>query len=120
MFETKKYVSLGLSRAFIGAVKIILTALLFLHSSNFALSSPNSDWIKTEFAKFRIISGVEDIGKETKIPLGLEFYLFDGWKIYWRNPGDAGFPPSFIETKSNNLEKIEWRWPAPMLSLIHI
>ena len=114
MFETKKYVSPGLSRAFIGAVKIILTALLFLHSSNFALSSPNSDWIKTDFAKFRIISGVEDIGKETKIPLGLEFYLFDGWKIYWRNPGDAGFPPSFIETKSNNLEKIEWRWPAPM------
>ena len=75
MFETKKYVSPGLSRAFLGAVKIILTALLFLHSSNFALSSPNSDWIKTDFAKFRIISGIKDIGKETKISVEVSVFI---------------------------------------------
>ena len=114
MFETKKSISQRLSGALVGAAKIILTATVFLHSAYFALGSPNSKWVKTDFAKFRIISGVEDIGKKTKIPLGLEFYLLDGWKIYWRNPGDAGFPPSFTETKSDNLKEIEWRWPAPM------
>ena len=114
MFETKKYVSLGPSKAFIAAAKIILTALFFLYPTYFAFSSPESNWVKTDFAKFRIISGIKDIGQETKIPLGLEFYLHEGWKIYWRNPGDAGFPPSFIENKSNNLAEIEWRWPIPM------
>ncbi len=114
MFETKKSISQRLSSVFVGAAKIILTATVFLHSAYFALGSPNSKWVKTDFAKFRIISGVEDIGKKTKIPLGLEFYLLDGWKIYWRNPGDAGFPPSFVETTSDNLKEIEWRWPAPM------
>ena len=114
MFETKKYVSLGPFKAFIAAAKIILTALFFLYPTFFAFGSPESNWVKTDFAKFRIISGIKDIGKETKIPLGLEFYLHEGWKIYWRNPGDAGFPPSFIENKSNNLAEIEWRWPVPM------
>ena len=114
MFETKKYVSLGPSKAFITAAKIILTALFFLYPTFFAFGSPESNWVKTDFAKFRMISGIKDIGKETKIPLGLEFYLHEGWKIYWRNPGDAGFPPSFVENKSNNLAEIEWRWPVPM------
>ena len=82
MLETKKYVSLGPSKAIIGAAKIILTALFFLYPTFFAFCSPESNWVKTDFAKFRIISGIKDIGKETKIPLGLEFYLHDGWKIY--------------------------------------
>ena len=114
MFDTKKYVSLGPSTAFIGAAKIVLTALFFLYPIYFAFGSPESNWVKTDFAKFRLISGIKDIGEETKIPLGLEFYLNEGWKIYWRNPGDAGFPPSFIENESDNLTDVEWRWPVPI------
>ena len=47
------------------------------------------------------------------MPLGLEFELNDGWKIYWRNPGDAGYPPEISFKNSDNLSKIKWFWPAP-------
>ena len=36
-----------------------------------------------------------------------------GWKIYWRTPGDAGFPPLPDWTQSENVESVEMRWPRP-------
>ena len=38
----------------------------------------------------------------------------EGWKTYWRNPGDAGgVPPSFDWSKSENLAGAEVLYPAP-------
>jgi len=36
-----------------------------------------------------------------------------GWKTYWRYPGDAGVPPRFDWSGSENLASAEVRWPAP-------
>ncbi len=41
----------------------------------------------------RLISATNET-KDGKIKLALEFNLKPGWHIYWRNPGDAGFPPT--------------------------
>ena len=73
----------------------------------------NSDWVFTEMANFRLISGISNIGASNKVPLGLEFELRDGWKIYWRNPGDAGYPPEISFSNSENLSELKWYWPAP-------
>ena len=73
----------------------------------------SSDWIKTEIANFRLVSGITNIGSSKFVPLGLEFELKDGWKIYWRNPGDAGYPPEISIEEKRNLSKLEWFWPAP-------
>jgi DsbC/DsbD-like thiol-disulfide interchange protein len=38
----------------------------------------------------------------------------EGWKTYWRNPGDAGgVPPSFDWSKSENLAEAHVLYPAP-------
>ena len=37
----------------------------------------------------------------------------EGWKTYWRNPGDSGVPPSFDWSGSTNLKKAEVLYPAP-------
>jgi len=38
----------------------------------------------------------------------------EGWKTYWRNPGDAGgVPPSFDWSKSENLARATVLYPAP-------
>jgi len=73
----------------------------------------SSGWAVTDIANFRLISGVSNIGPSNKVPLGLEFELKDGWKIYWRNPGDAGYPPEINFENSENLSEIKWFWPAP-------
>lgn len=39
--------------------------------------------------------------------------LPDGWKTYWRAPGEAGIPPRFDWTGSRNLGAVEITWPTP-------
>ncbi len=35
------------------------------------------------------------------------------WKTYWRAPGDAGIPPSFDWSGSENLAGVRFHWPSP-------
>jgi DsbC/DsbD-like thiol-disulfide interchange protein len=44
---------------------------------------------------------------------GLDIRLDDGWKTYWRMPGDAGIPPQFNWSGSTNVKKVDVLWPAP-------
>ena len=39
--------------------------------------------------------------------------LAPGWKTYWRSPGDAGIPPHFDWSGSDNLRGVGISWPAP-------
>ncbi len=43
----------------------------------------------------------------------LRLTLAPGWKTYWRSPGDAGIPPSFNWSGSDNLQAVHLHWPAP-------
>src|SRR5216684_7102962 len=45
---------------------------------------------------------------------GLEIRLAAGWHTYWRYPGDAGVPPRFDFTGSQNVKSVEVLWPAPL------
>jgi DsbC/DsbD-like thiol-disulfide interchange protein len=39
--------------------------------------------------------------------------LQDGWKTYWRAPGDAGIPPHFDWSGSQNVKSVRFHWPRP-------
>ena len=43
----------------------------------------------------------------------LHISLNDGWKTYWRAPGDAGIPPQFEWSGSRNLSGVAISWPTP-------
>ena len=43
----------------------------------------------------------------------LRVIMEDGWKTYWRSPGEAGIPPQFDWGSSRNLGNVEIVWPAP-------
>ncbi len=43
----------------------------------------------------------------------LRLDLAPGWKTYWRSPGDAGIPPRFDWSGSENLKSVNLLWPAP-------
>lgn len=43
----------------------------------------------------------------------LKFSLADGWKTYWRAPGEAGIPPRFDWSGSRNLASVTVEWPTP-------
>ena len=44
---------------------------------------------------------------------GLDITLDNGWKTYWRMPGDAGVPPEFRWDLSRNVADVKVYWPAP-------
>ncbi len=44
---------------------------------------------------------------------GIAIFLADGWKTYWKMPGDSGMPPSFDFSRSRNLKRATVLWPAP-------
>lgn len=43
----------------------------------------------------------------------LRLTLPEGWKTYWRAPGEAGIPPGFSWRGSRNLGAVRFTWPAP-------
>ena len=51
------------------------------------------EWSKNEHVEMRLVSAVQAVGERETLPLGLQFRMKPGWKLYWRSPGDAGFPP---------------------------
>ncbi|MFT6774919.1 MAG: DsbC/DsbD-like thiol-disulfide interchange protein [Paracoccaceae bacterium] len=44
---------------------------------------------------------------------GLSIELAPGWKTYWRQPGDAGVPPRFDWSGSDNVAEVTVIWPRP-------
>lgn len=63
-----------------------------------------------------VLSG--DIRPGWRLPDGgrmsaLHLTLAPGWKTYWRSPGDAGIPPAFDWTGSENLRAVLFHWPRP-------
>ena len=44
---------------------------------------------------------------------GIEIALEPGWYTYWRNPGEAGVPPVFDFSGSENVASVDVMYPAP-------
>lgn len=49
----------------------------------------------------------------------LRVTMADGWKTYWRSPGEAGIPPRFDWRGSRNLLGAEMIWPTPRITVDH-
>jgi len=70
-------------------------------------------WSDTDHSSVRLVSAVTGTGEDGTVALGLEFQMKEGWKIYWRSPGDAGFPPKPDWAGSTNVASVDMQWPAP-------
>ncbi len=46
---------------------------------------------------------------------GLSLELAPGWKTYWRRPGEAGIPPVFDWSGSENVAAVKVHWPSPVM-----
>ncbi|OIR00826.1 thiol:disulfide interchange protein DsbD precursor [mine drainage metagenome] len=70
-------------------------------------------WTSNDQGSVGLLSAATATGGRQTVQLGLDFRLKPGWKIYWRSPGDAGFPPSVAWTGSDNLAGAALSWPGP-------
>jgi suppressor for copper-sensitivity B len=91
----------------------VVLALGALFAAPAGVQAAASDWASHEHGKLRLISAGQTVGESGTLRLGLDFKLADGWKIYWRSPGEAGYPPKLDVSGSTNLADVEIRWPVP-------
>ena len=93
-----------------------MTAMLLPTAFLLALALPagalaaRSDWSAADQAQLRLLLSTPSGGR---IPGGIEIALEPGWHTYWRNPGEAGVPPVFDFSGSENVADVEVLYPAP-------
>ncbi len=90
----------------------LAVGMLVLARSTWAAETA-SPWFVTDQGRVRLVAGQSSVGSDATVPLGLEFELKPHWKIYWRSPGDAGYPPHIDWAGSRNLRDAAMGWPAP-------
>jgi DsbC/DsbD-like thiol-disulfide interchange protein len=73
-----------------------------------------SPWVELHSARVRLVAGPTAVAVGTPFVAGVEIVLAEGWKTYWRMPGEAGVPPLFDWSGSDNAAGIEVRYPAPV------
>ena len=89
-----------------------LAATVFVSSlATEACAQDTSPWQRDGHSAVRLLAG----SRSGAVLLGgIAFELQQGWKTYWRNPGDSGVPPRFDFSRSENIEAVTVLWPAPM------
>lgn len=91
-----------------------ITALSFAATLSMALSfslPAAAGSASKDIAEADILTGWRsDTGEHVA---ALRIRLKDGWKTYWRAPGDAGVPPVLDWSRSGNLASARITWPTP-------
>lgn len=94
-------------------LRIALGIGLAISASSMAMEARAQDaspWQRSGHAAVRLLAG----SRSGSVLLGgVAMQLEQGWKTYWRNPGDSGVPPRFDFSKSDNVEAVTVLWPAP-------
>jgi len=99
---------LGLAPAAFGACALVMVANSSLRAEE---ASP---WSQDLRSAARLIAGSTP-NTAAILRAGIEIKMQPGWKTYWRYPGDAGVPPRFDFSGSENLRSATVLWPAPHL-----
>ena len=83
----------------------ILSAFVLCAAPALAADRFDSDWSVSTKSRARLIADAQGAG--------LEIALAPGAITYWRDPGEAGVPPSFDFSGSENLARADVEFPAP-------
>ena len=97
---------------------LIFFALAFAQMplrADLAIGDAAGPWVgDPAIGEARLVSAVTGTGDLQELPLGLEFRLAPGWKIYWRTPGEAGLPPRLeLQLASGHAVTNDINWPVP-------
>lgn len=90
---------------------LALAGLLLLAPS--PVRGAASEWSTNGQSRVRLITPYSVAPRSGPFQMGLHFTLSPGWHVYWKNSGDAGFPPVAVFQPEKNLGKPELLWPSP-------
>ncbi|HEY8275558.1 MAG TPA: protein-disulfide reductase DsbD domain-containing protein [Methyloceanibacter sp.] len=88
-------------------VLVVLVATVSLPSAG------EETWVAATNSKLRLFGGTTKAVSGEELMAGIQLHMDEGWKTYWRNPGDSGVPPQFDWSGSINLKEAKVLYPAP-------
>ena len=89
-----------------------ITATILALVASGAAQGSSSDWFEVEGARMRLVTtGKPDAQGRLKGILDID--LKPGWKTYWRDPGDAGVPPTIDVSANPGIVGVQLDFPAP-------
>jgi len=91
----------------------LLSAALVAALAGNAQADSSQPVVAGEAAVRLLASGASNTNSAPVFRGGVEVVLNPGWKTYWRYPGDAGIPPRFDWSGSENVAHVEVLYPAP-------
>jgi DsbC/DsbD-like thiol-disulfide interchange protein len=92
--------------------KITLLAM-FCASFGFVVSPVAAQSGLEEFVYLEVLDG--GLTRRGTHSAALRVVLADGWKTYWRAPGDTGIPPRIDWNGSRNVGQVAVTWPTPQV-----
>jgi len=92
-------------------VRIAFAAVFFGVIATLEAHAAATDWVEETGARIRLVAA-EPAAGDTQIKAALQIELKEGWKTYWRDPGDAGVPPQ-ISVAGEGIAGVEVHYPAP-------
>ena len=96
----------------INIIKYLKLLTIFLSIFSSALAG-SVEIFKEDMVVVKFLYSTEKLIENKSLQVGLEFKLEPEWKIYWKNPGDAGLPPEINFSQSQNIYSYEVQWPLP-------
>ena len=95
-------------------LRVLAATSLFGCASSAAIAADASPWDEDLQSAARLIAArMHNESGGRVFRAGVEIKLKDGWKTYWRYPGDSGVPPVFDFSKSQNVKSVTVLYPAP-------
>jgi suppressor for copper-sensitivity B len=98
-------------RAFLAAS--LLLPLLASPGRTAPDAGPADAWARNDSGSVGLVAATTGVGTAATLQAGVAFRLRPGWHIYWRTPGDAGYPPKIDWSGSDNIGTPVLAWPAP-------
>ncbi len=95
------------------ALAALTLTLLSLALPDRLLAQNDEAW--GEIARLEVLDG--GATAEGRYLGALHLTLKEGWKTYWRAPGEAGIPPRFDWRGSRNVADLRVTWPTPEVFL---
>ena len=96
------------------ALTMAASGAVIARAQGVSLPPGASPWVKGYNSTARLLAGTTAAPPGRSVLAGIDIRMNDGWKTYWRQPGDAGgLAPVFDWSASTNLKSARVLYPMP-------
>lgn len=92
---------------------LVLSFATSLHALDVVEAAQQETAPSNDPIQLKLISDVEKITPSARFMVAISVSLEEGWKTYWKNPGEAGSPITLTWKLPSGFQSYDLEWPVP-------